>query len=116
MTAAARAVWGVVLLAVPDAVFALATRHRAGEPRRARVVLRVLGARHLVQAGLVTLRPRSWVLTASASVDGVHAATCLGLAALDRRWRRPVLIDAAVATAFCLATARTARHRTRSRS
>ncbi|GAA3223728.1 hypothetical protein GCM10017691_11010 [Pseudonocardia petroleophila] len=106
MTATVRAVWGAVLLAAPDAVFVLATRPRSDEPRRARAVLRVLGARHLAQAGLVVLRPGPGVSAVSAAVDGVHAATCLGLAALDRRWRRPALLDAAVAAAFCLATAR----------
>lgn len=114
MTAAARATWGAVLLAAPDAVFALATRPRSDAPRRAGVVLRVLGARQLVQSALVSLRPRRRVLTASAAVDAVHALTCLVLAALDPRWRRPVLLDAAVAASFCLATLRTARHLPRS--
>lgn len=112
MTPLIRAVWGTVLLVTPGAVLALTTdRVTSGT---ARSVLRVLGARHLAQAGIERRWPRPRVLVAAAVVDGLHASSGVVLAAADRRWRRSALLDAAVATGFCLATARSARRPSRS--
>jgi hypothetical protein len=105
-----RAAWGGALLVAPGAVLALTTRSDPAFLGAARTVLRVLGARHLVQAGVELRRPGAAVLGAGAVVDGLHAASGVTLAALDRRWRRSALLDAAVATGFCLATARSAHH------
>lgn len=103
-----RAPWGVVLLCAPGTVLALSGREAAA-PRPALAVLRLLGLRHLVQAAVEWRRPSARVLAAAAVVDGIHAGTAVAFAALDRRWRRAALLDAAVATGFCLATARSAR-------
>lgn len=103
--------WGTALLVAPGAVLTLTTGRDATSLRPARVVLRLLGARHLLQAGVEMRWPSPRVLALAATVDGVHAATGVGFAALDRRWRAAGLLDAAIAVGFCLATARSARHR-----
>jgi hypothetical protein len=63
----------------------------------------VLGARHLAQgsAGLVASSPTSSRL--GAVVDGLHAASMVGLAVLDREHRRAAAASALVALAFALA-------------
>lgn len=109
MAAVTRAVWGGLLLAAPGAVLAVTVRNDPAFLGPARVVLRVLGARHLVQAGVEARWPRRRVLAFATVVDGLHAATGLALGAADRKWRRPALLDAAVASGFALTTARTAR-------
>ena len=101
-----RAGWGGVLVGAPGSVLSITTRSDPAFLGTARVVLRVLGARHLVQAAVEARWPRPGVLTLAATVDGLHAASGLAFAATDRRWRRSALFDAAVALAFALATAR----------
>lgn len=113
MTPLLRATWGAALLTVPDAVLAI-TQPGRPTPVPARVVLRVLGARHVAQAGVELRWPRPRVLTAAAVADGLHAISGLALAAAGPRWRRPALLDSAVAGGFCLATARTALDSSRS--
>ena len=69
--------------------------------RRARLVLRVLGARHLIQAGVVSSAPaQRWALVIGCGVDAIHAASMLLLAAVDRRRRRLAGAAAGVAGAF----------------
>ncbi|HLI24697.1 MAG TPA: hypothetical protein VKU91_07060 [Acidimicrobiales bacterium] len=97
MLASTRAAWGLALLTVPGPL----VRWAGGDDtKRARAVGRVLGARHLVQAGLVAAGwpPAVWPLGPAADV--AHAATAAGLAVVDRRWRRVGMIDATVATSF----------------
>ena len=95
-----RAAWGLSLLLAPGTVI----RGIAREPadHAARVVGRILGARHLVQA-LVVERTgtRGWLLV-SAGIDATHALSMVGLAALSRRHRRPAALDAAVAAGWTL--------------
>lgn len=90
-----RAGWGGVLLAAPAEV--LSHIHGVRVDRRAIVVTRILGARHLVQAALSGVNPGPEVLAAGVWVDTVHSATALGLALLDRRRARGGVIDAVVA-------------------
>jgi len=73
--------------------------------RRARVVVRILGARYLIQAGLVSRAvsrapSTPYAPAIGAAVDGVHAASMVTLAAADRRRRRLALADAGIAAAF----------------
>jgi hypothetical protein len=105
---------GAVALARPDLLLRLGGRHeRGGEGRAERVVVRVLGARYVLQsgAGLVITqqhdRPgiRAWVRAGDATVDLVHALTMLALAAVRPSHRRLALISAATATAFAAADA-----------
>jgi hypothetical protein len=100
--------WGATLLLAPHAVLAVTTRRDRAFLRPASAVLRVLGARHLLQAGFELRWPTAQVLTAAAAVDGIHAATGVAFGLLDHRWRRAALLDAAIAAGFCLATARSA--------
>jgi hypothetical protein len=65
-------------------------------------VARVLGARHLVQAGLTVVALRAvepdppLPLVLGAAVDVLHATTMAGLAAVDRGARRVALADTGV--------------------
>jgi hypothetical protein len=103
----ARAANGVALLVAPGRAVRSTVHGRADRP--ARVVTRILGARHLVQAGLTGLEPGPNALWIGAAVDGIHAATALGLAALDARRRRAALGNAVSALAFAAAGAALAR-------
>ena len=93
--------WGLFLLAAPGPALRLLGGHPTG---RARTVVRVLGARHVVQAA-VEQRDRGRHRLLLAAVDWAHAASGLALAAVDRRWRRPALTDAVLATGFGISTA-----------
>lgn len=94
----ARLLWGGLLLAAPG----LALEALTGRPatRSQERLLRVLGARHLVQGGLDLARPTPGLLRAGAAVDVLHAATCAGAAALSAEWRRAALVDGSGAVAF----------------
>jgi hypothetical protein len=99
-----RAGYGVGLVAAPGLLIGL-----TGQPpgRRECAVARVLGVRHLVQAGLTVAAQRSdpdspVVLGGGAVVDLLHAASMLALGAVDGGVRRTVLTDAAVETALAV--------------
>lgn len=93
-----RGAWGLLLLADPS--LPLRAVRDAAPDRRALVVARVLGGRHVVQAGLSGLRPAPEVLAMGVWVDAVHAVTALGLAGTDRSRSRLALVDATVAATF----------------
>lgn len=93
-----RAGWGAVLLAAPAEV--LGHLHGVQVDRKAIVVTRILGARHLAQALLSGSDPGPEVLAAGVWVDTVHSATALGLAAIDRRRARGGVTDAVVAASW----------------
>ncbi|OBJ79008.1 hypothetical protein [Mycobacterium colombiense] len=93
-----RAGWGVVLLAAPNEV--LDHIHGVQVDRKALVVTRILGARHLTQALLSGVNPGPEVLAAGVWVDTVHSATALGLAVVDRRRARGGVTDAVVAASW----------------
>jgi hypothetical protein len=99
-TAAARAGWAGVLLLGADRVMAMGGRPPI--PAAAIAVARVLGARQLVQAALTAVAPTGSVAGLGALVDGLHAGTNLGLAALSPRWRRLALTDAVIAAGFAV--------------
>lgn len=96
-----RGAYGVVMLLFPGRVVAAYSGHpaRRGDLR----VARVLGARHVVQAIACAGTPTRAVLLLGAETDVAHAASALGLAALDRPRRRAGLVDAVVATLFAIA-------------
>jgi hypothetical protein len=87
--------WGAVLLAAPAEV--LSHIHGVQVDRKALVVTRLLGARHVAQALLSGINPGPEVLAAGVWVDTVHSLTALGLAVVDRRRARGGVTDAAVA-------------------
>ncbi len=92
---------GGALLLRPAAV--AARIDGAGADGRTVAVVRVLGARHLLQglAGLAVPGRTSAVV--GAAVDGVHAASMVGLAVLDREHRRGAAVSAGVALGFAVA-------------
>jgi hypothetical protein len=100
----ARAAWGAGCLAAPAAV----GRGLGLAPgdRRARLLLRVLGARDLGQAVLAATAPPPVLLRLGAGVDALHAASMYALAAVSRDYRRPALTSAAIATAWTAASLR----------
>jgi hypothetical protein len=113
----ARAGYGVALVVAPQALIRLtgdpvtgqAPGERPRPSRRACGVARVLGARHLIQAGLTAAALRaeepvsSLPLGLGAAVDVLHATTMVGLAAVDRGARRVALADAGVEVALAAA-------------
>lgn len=98
-----RGLFGLCQLAWPRLLYRAAT----GVPPSpgAVVVMRVLGARHLIQALLLARADRTWH-RCGALVDLAHAATMVAAATGDRRWRKPAGIDAALASALSVVEAR----------
>lgn len=62
------------------------------------VALRFLGARHVATGAIQVLLPGG-LQRVEIGIDLIHAATMVGLAALDPPRRRPALVTAAVALA-----------------
>ena len=91
----ARAGWGAGLLITPDRTSALVPG--VTPDGRARAVIRVLGARQLLQGALSAVSPTPAVLAVGVWVDGLHALSGVLFAAVDRRRARPVLLDASLA-------------------
>lgn len=81
---------------------------RAPDERSVRVA-RVLGARHLIQAAVTGPGTAPAVLAAGAVADGLHSATAVALATVDRSRARSALVDAVVAATWCAVSARVAR-------
>jgi hypothetical protein len=102
-----RAGYGVALIGVPGLLIGL-TGQKPG--RRACAVARVLGARHLIQAGVTAVSQLtdpggSVVLGGGAAVDVLHATSMVVLGGVDPHVRRAALSDAAVETALAMAGA-----------
>jgi hypothetical protein len=98
--AAARAVWGGVLLAASRSVFR--------ERRELAPVTSALGARHLAQAAVTLRSPHGFVARWAWTADAAHSVSMLALAGLAPRWRRLALASAAGAATWAYA-AREAR-------
>ena len=88
--------WGAVLLTRPRAVAELVAGDSATPPT---AVVRVLGARRLVQHLLVLATPTRTVVLASAATDALHAASMVAAAVIWPEYRRSALVSASVATA-----------------
>ncbi len=115
----ARAGYGVALVCAPSALIKLAGDPGSGQSpgachprpsRRACGVARVLGVRHLVQAGLTAAalrgEPGSPVpLALGAVVDVLHASTMVGLGLVERRARRVALADTGIEVSLAAAGA-----------
>jgi hypothetical protein len=95
---AARAGWGGLLILAASRL-----NWSFGPPsdRRALVVMRVLGLRHLLQAAVVHQRGR--YSRVGALFDLVHGLSMLSLAVLDKPRRKAALLDATVAFGFAAA-------------
>jgi hypothetical protein len=97
LTTIVRGGWGGVLLLDPG----LPLRLGGGEDSRGvREATRILGARHVIEAVVLSrdnnARARRWIT----GIDAVHALSMLGLAALSPRLRRDALLSAGSATAL----------------
>jgi hypothetical protein len=92
-----RGAWGACELLMP-ARLAKLTLARAGDSRE-RLVVRILGGRHVAQAAL-TARAEPVVHMLGGAVDLTHSASMVLLALVDRRRRRAAATSAAVALAF----------------
>jgi hypothetical protein len=97
-TAAVRAGWAVILLTMPERL--LRADGGGPVPAAAVAVVRVLGVRHLLQAGASAVLPTGSVAGLGALVDTVHAGSCVALAAGSPRWRRVALADVLVEAGF----------------
>jgi hypothetical protein len=98
-----RGFYGAALLLASDRMIRLVS----GRPAelRIRVVVRLLGVRHVAQAVVTGVRPGPLPILLGAEVDVVHAASMLGVAATARSQRRFGVVDAAVAFTFAVAGA-----------
>jgi hypothetical protein len=95
-----RSLWGAALLATPRVI--LSRVHGVEVDRKAVVVARILGARHLVQAALSGVNPSPEVIAGGVWVDAVHSVTAFGLAAVDPDRAIAVIADGTVAAAWAL--------------
>ena len=96
--ALARAGWGATLCTAPSRILAMAGHRRPS--RTATDLVRVLGARHLVQAGVVLMKPSRTVTRAGGVVDALHALSDVAVAAVSPRWRTAATADAVLAASF----------------
>jgi hypothetical protein len=94
---AVRVGYGMVLVLRPGLLLRLVTGHVPS--RRACLVARVLGTRHLIQAALTAADPRPEAFAIGGQVDAVHSASML-LAAVRPAGRRAALTDALVEAAL----------------
>jgi hypothetical protein len=90
---ALRLAYGAALLARPQL---LAGNSAGVGAARLRLVVRILGLRHLAQGALQALVPTRPVRLAGAAADAAHAATDAGYGALSGRWA-PAAVDGTVA-------------------
>jgi len=94
-----QALWGLALVLAPGRMLLLLGG--ASEDRTPKRILRILGARHLLQAsaeqcwGGVTFELGIWA-------DGLHALSGIGFAYFDARWRRAALTDATITGGFAV--------------
>jgi hypothetical protein len=88
---------GVARLSLPGTEFP----GLASTPLPSRVG-QLLGARQIVQAVAMSGNPPPAVLWLGTEVDALHAASMIGLACIDRRYRRAALVDATIAAVFAL--------------
>ncbi len=100
---AVRATYGAALLALPRQ--ALGGRRFGAQESGAILFARLLGARQLLEAGVLARRPRRRMLLAGAAVDAAHSASMLALCALSPSHRRLAAASAAVAAGLAAAGA-----------
>jgi hypothetical protein len=109
---AVRAIWGAVELVEPAVIGRALLGHEPDDAVQG--VMRILGARHLVQAAAVGLTGGK-LHSAGGVVDLLHAGSMVALAAMDARRRRTASVSACVALAFAVAEFAAAARRRRMR-
>jgi hypothetical protein len=100
---------GALLIARPEAVARACSGAPNAVPRA--WIVRLLGARMLLQALVEAARPEQRILAGGIATDAAHGASMVALAAASRRYRRPASISAAAAglSAVLGLTCRTAK-------
>lgn len=93
--------YGATLLTAPGVLIRLAGAQSAGPG--AKRVARVLGARHCLQAVLLSRSRAPIAHELGVTVDLLHALSMQGMAAFDRTHRQAEVVDSCVATAFASA-------------
>jgi hypothetical protein len=88
-----RALWGGLLLLAPQTLLDRGARPSTGVTR----VTRMLGARHVLEALILSQRHRATPPRWAVIVDGVHGASMVAVAICSPRLRRDALASAAVA-------------------
>lgn len=96
-----RLMLGICLFATPKVVGRSVVRGTVSN--RERFVVRLLGARQIVQALISLFRPSGMTLLAGALTDLLHGVSMAFLAALSHRWRKAASIDLGIAAALALA-------------
>lgn len=91
--------WGLVVLAAPRWSSRL-----AGGTEPPSAVVRVLGARRVLQELVLLARPSPGVVLAAAGVDVIHAGSMLAATRLWPQYRRAELTSAAVSVGSALVT------------
>lgn len=76
-------------------------------------LVRVLGARYLLQGAVLLIAPGPAVVITATAADATHAATMIAAAYLRPAYRRPAGLSAALATASAFAGALLLRGRPR---
>lgn len=99
----ARVLVGLCQLLLPRQLYRAALG--TSPPPGAVAVMRILGARHVVQGLLLARAGRTWH-RCGALVDLAHAGTMVAVACSDRRWRKPAGVDAVLASSFAALEAR----------
>ncbi len=90
---------GLITAVAPDQVTA---RLGPGSPRPPRWIVRVLGARSVLQHALILTRPTRRAVQFGATLDGLHAASMLPAAAVWSRYARPASVSAGIAAVSAL--------------
>jgi hypothetical protein len=94
--------WGALLAARP----AETVRAVCGDvPVPPTAVVRVLGARQLLQSAALLAMPSRRLVFGAAAVDALHAASMLAAALTWPRYAKPALASAATATGSAVLTA-----------
>jgi hypothetical protein len=89
--------WGTALVVVPGWVLRVIGAGDTGPtPRR---IVRVLGARHLLQA-VTEVAGGDRARGAGVAVDAIHGATDVAFGCVAPRWRRAAFTDAAITFGF----------------
>ncbi len=96
---AIRVGWGTLLTVAPGLVLGAMGDGADDDDRRPCRLLRVLGARHLLQAA-AEWRGGATARNIGTGIDVLHASTDIGFACFDRRWRRAAVSDGVVTTGF----------------
>jgi len=96
----ARLTIGTLALGRPQTLLMLSPGDDSDGTRR---VVRILGARYVIQAVGGALARRPWVPAADASVDLIHAASMAGIATLAPRHRRLTTVSLGAAVVFAAA-------------